>query len=603
MAAVLCLTASQGRAAELHVEGGRYTARDTPLSARIVPLPAGFLHTDGPRIVGPDGAPARLLAVNWYGLASPALSPAGLADHNDRELLATIRRLGFNTVRLPFCDALFDASQRPRAIDTRLNPELSGPDGAPLQGLALLDRLVAHASDAGLKIILDHHSSAPADGPNANGLWYDPAYRYESDGQPQDAANWTRTWLMLARHFAGNPTVIGADLANEPHGIAHWGGGGGADWPLAATRAGNAILAIAPNWLIFVEGTDREGTLLGNWGGNLAGAAREPIQLAMPHRLVYAPHAYPPDAAGAPSSRLDVAAQRARWQSLWGFLTASQPVFLGEFNSARYTAADRLWLMALLGTIGDGSWGWWSLAPDAAQPDGLLLADWRSPNPIAADALIAAQGAEPGALERRIAFEVRLDGPQTMPVAVDVATEDGTARAGRDYIPLRQRLVFHPGETSQIVSVTLTTDPARERAASFSLVLANPTGAGLAAPRAAGRIEPPAPWREAPGGATATLVPILRDGGLLLARIDIANGGTTPIADWRLAMTNAGRVQGFAGAAPVFHLGADWMLAPSPHRPLLPGDRASLLVILHNEPDTVPGLHLLTPGPTSGGDP
>jgi hypothetical protein len=68
-------------------------------------------------------------------------------------------------------------------------------------------------------------------------------------------------------------------------------------------------------------------------------------------------------------------------------------------------------------------------------------------------------------------------------------------------------------------------------------------------------------------------------------------------------MTNAGRVQGFAGAAPVFHLGADWMLAPSPHRPILPGDRASLLVILHNEPDTVPGLHLLTPGPTSGGDP
>jgi aryl-phospho-beta-D-glucosidase BglC (GH1 family) len=229
MAAVLCLAASQGRAAALHVEGGVYTAWATPLSVRMVPLPAGFLHTDGARIVGPDGAEARLLAVKWYGLASPALSPAGLTDHNDRELLATIRRLGFNVIRLPFCDALFDASKRPRAIAARLNPELVGPDGAPLPGLALLDRLVAHAGEAGLKIILDHHSSAPGDGPNTNGLWYDPDYRYEAEGQPQDAANWTRNWLMLARHFAANRTIIGADLANEPHGMARWGGGGRAD--------------------------------------------------------------------------------------------------------------------------------------------------------------------------------------------------------------------------------------------------------------------------------------------------------------------------------------------------------------------------------------
>ena len=51
--------------------------------------------------------------------------------------------------------------------------------------------------------------------------------------------------------------VIGADLHNEPHAPACWGCGDKAlDWRLAAERAGNAILAVNPNWLIFVEGVN-----------------------------------------------------------------------------------------------------------------------------------------------------------------------------------------------------------------------------------------------------------------------------------------------------------------------------------------------------------
>jgi hypothetical protein len=42
----------------------------------------------------------------------------------------------------------------------------------------------------------------------------------------------------------------------------------------------------------------------------------------------------------------------ARCQNLFGFLATSEPVFLGEFNSGRYSGADRLWLTALLATIG-----------------------------------------------------------------------------------------------------------------------------------------------------------------------------------------------------------------------------------------------------------
>ena len=63
--------------------------------------------------------------------------------------------------------------------------------------------------------------------------------------------------------FAGNPTVIGFDLRNEPHTPAGdtyaegatWGTGTATtDVRLAYEQAGNAILAVDPNALIFCEG-------------------------------------------------------------------------------------------------------------------------------------------------------------------------------------------------------------------------------------------------------------------------------------------------------------------------------------------------------------
>ena len=63
---------------------------------------------------------------------------------------------------------------------------------------------------------------------------------------------------MLATRYKNQTNVIGADLKNEPHGRASWGTNDEAtDWRLAAQRAGNAILAINPNWLIVVEGVEK----------------------------------------------------------------------------------------------------------------------------------------------------------------------------------------------------------------------------------------------------------------------------------------------------------------------------------------------------------
>jgi len=102
---------------------------------------------------------------------------------------------------------------------------------------------------------------------------------------------------MLANRYKNQRNVIGADLKNEPHGQASWGTGDRAtDWRLAAERAGNAVLAVNPNWLILVEGVERNvpGQRLPShwWGGNLEGVRNYPVRLSTPRKLVYSPHEY-----------------------------------------------------------------------------------------------------------------------------------------------------------------------------------------------------------------------------------------------------------------------------------------------------------------------
>ena len=83
-------------------------------------------------------------------------------------MLDQIRDLGYNTIRVPFSNQLFDSGSVPNGIDFNQNPDLVG-----LNGLQILDKLVSGARARGLKIILDRHR------PDANRqseLWYTSAY-------------------------------------------------------------------------------------------------------------------------------------------------------------------------------------------------------------------------------------------------------------------------------------------------------------------------------------------------------------------------------------------------------------------------------------------
>ena len=137
--------------------------------------------------------------MNWSGFETTSFAPQGLNVRNYQDMLDQMAHLGFNTLRLPYSNQLFDLASKPTSINYTLNPDLRG-----LQGLALMDKIVAGAQKAGLCVILDRHRP---DAYDQSALWYTPQV-------PQ--SRWIHDWVMLAKHYKNNPAVIGADLTMSP---------------------------------------------------------------------------------------------------------------------------------------------------------------------------------------------------------------------------------------------------------------------------------------------------------------------------------------------------------------------------------------------------
>lgn len=239
---------------------------------------AGFWHTSGNQILDAAGNPVQIAGVNWYGFEGYNGVPDGLWTRNYKDMMDQMVSEGFNTIRLPYSQDVLHGQIPGDSIDFNINPDLQG-----LTSIQVMDKVIDYAGEIGLKIILDHHRNDAGISTTANGLWYDDKYS-ETD--------WVNDWVTLVARYAGNPTVIGVDLHNEPYNCT-WGGGGADDWARAAERAGNAILAVNPDLLIMVEGIGVYHDQFYWWGGNLMGVRDRPIVLNVPNRVVYSPHDYP----------------------------------------------------------------------------------------------------------------------------------------------------------------------------------------------------------------------------------------------------------------------------------------------------------------------
>ncbi len=355
---------------------GTSTNGATP-GATATPLPpvgTGYWHTKGTQIVDEANQPVRIAGINWFGFESTTFVAHGLGQRDYHDLLREIKSLGYNTIRIPFSDQLFFPSSMPNGIsfNNGMNQDLQG-----LNGLQVLDKIVDYAGQLGLRIILDHHG---VDAGQQEPTW---------STSDCSASCFEGDWQMLAAHYLGNPTVIGADLDNEPHGVACWAcGDPSVDWQMEAQKVGNQILAINPHWLIFVEGVECYKGDCFWWGGNLEGVADAPVDLRVPNQVVYSPHDYPPDVFAmpyfnAPDYPNNLA---AIWDTHWGFIVKKgiAPLWLGEFGTTLATTIDQQWLSTLVAYMGNGvtgmSWTYWCLNPDSGDTGGILQNDWTTVN-------------------------------------------------------------------------------------------------------------------------------------------------------------------------------------------------------------------------------
>jgi endoglucanase len=344
-------------------------AQPGPAAATVAaePLGTGPLHTDGGNIVDAEGRVVHITGVNWFGLETGTFAPQGLWARGLNDMLDQIVQAGFNTIRLPYSDQLFDPNSIPNGIDFQKNPDLQG-----LSGLQVMDLVVQRAGERGLKVILDRHRP---DATAQSTLWYTDRVSEQT---------WIDHWVMLASRYRGNPTVIGADLHNEPHGAATWGDGNPqTDWRAAAERAGNAVLQANPDWLIFVEGIEHQADDWYWWGGNLALAGQLPVELSVPNKLVYEAHDYGPgvndqkwfQAPDFPHNLPNL------WYAHWAYLKLSgtAPVLVGEFGGRSVgNDPEGVWQRTLISYLQSNGFDYtyWCWNPNSSDTGGVLQDDW-----------------------------------------------------------------------------------------------------------------------------------------------------------------------------------------------------------------------------------
>ncbi len=292
----------------------------------------GWLHTSGPRMVGPNG-PVRLVGLDEPGLVSGAGNNRAVApDACDDGYLpvasseyANFQRFGFNSVRLGISWANMEPTQ----------PSTPGRHAWNAEYLQAVDDAVKGFTSRGIAVVLDMHANnlSPAfknpkpDRCQGSGLptWLFPDPEATTPqkaectflkgeplpGAPVDAqAGYADAWHEIASRYASNQLVVGADIFNEPSSARC----PGLDLLPFYEQMGNAIRSANPHLLlIYQDNAARKGNF----------ALNAPLDLP---NSVYSFHFYPVSwSQGEPllQSHVD---HVASWH---------QPIWLGEFGVFR----------------------------------------------------------------------------------------------------------------------------------------------------------------------------------------------------------------------------------------------------------------------------
>jgi endoglucanase len=345
-----------------------------------------MLHTSGRSIVDANGSVVSLRGVNlggWF-IMEKWMSPLDSGSLLDtysvmRELdnrfgvateqnlmkryqqnwittqdLDNIKSAGFNVVRLPVWWGQF----------YRLD-DIS-PFGWRADAFEMLDWLVQAAAERGLYVIIDMHGvvggQSVSDATGQQG-------RNEYWTNPDNQGNTAWMWWQIAHHYAGNPTIAGYDLINEPFGAPDSAAVIGAYDSLYQT-----VRSADPSHIIFLEGT------WGNWNWSML---PDPAEHGWTN-VVYEMHEYQYNGSEAQI------AQGATNQvtDFNNHAAYNVPGYIGEFNAFDHGAGP--WQFSVNAYNQAGlSWTMWSYkATSGLAPNGWGLYDptyWPTTPDIATD--------------------------------------------------------------------------------------------------------------------------------------------------------------------------------------------------------------------------
>jgi endoglucanase len=335
-------------------------------------------HTIGASIVDANGHSFRLNCVNWSGAELSGYVPQGLNLQPATTIIGEIVSLGYNCVRLPWSNQMWDTDPPVSGNDILANPQFDG-----LHAKEIFEDIVHDLADAGLMIILDNHESQAGNCCNntdSDASWYDPG------SSTYTSANWIADWKSVVATFDDIPQVIGVDLRNEPRGPhVTWGPDSSVspdyDWHAAAEAGGDAVQSVDPNMLVFVEGV--------NFALDLSGVASLPVTLKVADHVVYEFHDYSFD-FGTITSYDDL---MSKIQNDWGYLYQKVPLWLGEFGCNGLAGINTDSCSSSNGSLGswfgplakylyyhNTAWAYWLLngtpAPATSGSYGILNSGW-----------------------------------------------------------------------------------------------------------------------------------------------------------------------------------------------------------------------------------
>jgi endoglucanase len=344
-------------------------------------------QTAGRHIVDADGKRLKLASVNWYGASDIFFVPMGLDIRHRSEIAKTIKKMGFNSVRFPYSDQMvlenpivdpkhlqanLDLLDSQHTESKEIDQARLEEDSQSVRALDVFNACVAAMTDEGIVVIPNNHitNAAWCDGKNlCDSSWknsqYGPICKIY-----QTTESWIENWKTIMEPFIDNPLVIGADLRNEPRGL--WGTMTWSMWATAAEQASEALLAMQPNWLMFVEGVSS--------ANDCSGARTRPVKLSVPDRLVYSSHVYSWSGWGSlvPYHKRPYPSFAQDMENNWGYLLRSNtaPVWVGEFGAPSNAGEGDLhyWnhLMKYLRDV-DADFGYWALSKHSTYDHSLCI--------------------------------------------------------------------------------------------------------------------------------------------------------------------------------------------------------------------------------------